>query len=85
MTIKRKDKKIRKQIIKEKQEETIMKMKKRRQIDSDNLRIIIQQKLKWAEIEREKGLKIIEINKKEILKLEGIILFIKDLLEPNEE
>ena len=78
-------KKKRCKVMKKKQEETIIKMKKRRQIDSENLRSLIQGKLRWAEIEREKALKIIEANRKEILKLDGIILFIKDLMEPDEE
>ena len=73
---------------KKKQEESLNRRKirkqKRLQIDSDNLRLVIQQKLKWAEIEREKGYKIIAENKKIITQLDGIILFIKDLLEPEE-
>jgi len=69
---------------KKRAEKTLKRMKKTRQIDSNNLRLIIQQKLKWAEIEKEKGLKIIKENQRAITQLDGIILFIKDLLEPEE-
>ena len=69
---------------KKRAEKTLKRMKKTRQIDSDNLRAIIQQKLKWAEIEKQKGLKIIQENQKVIMKLDGIILFIKDLLESGD-
>ena len=70
---------------KKRAEKTLKRMKKTRQIDSNNLRLIIQQKLKWAEIEKEKGLKIIKENQKAIMQLDGIILFIKDLLEPEDK
>ena len=73
---------------KKKQEESLKRRKirrqKRLQIDSDNLRSIIQQKLLWAQKEKEKGFKIIAENQKIITQLDGIILFIKDLIEPED-
>jgi len=68
-----------------KQKATLKRMKKNRQIDSNNLRNLIEQKQKWAVAERVKGLRQIEALKAQVLKLEGIILFIKDLLEPEEK
>lgn len=63
------------------QKRVLKTMKKTRQIDSQVLRDLIQTKLKWAIIERKKGLNQIENIKIQINKLEGIILFIQDLLE----
>lgn len=75
-----------------KQEETLERMKQNRQIDSKRLRDIITEKSKWVEEEKKKGetvkqelLQKMEILKHQMIRLEGIILFIKDLLEPQEE
>ena len=68
-----------------KQEKTIENMKKNRAIDSDVLRNLIIQKLKWAEKEKQKGLDNIRQNQIQIYKLEGIILFIQSLLEDANE
>ena len=74
---KRKKKKLTK-----KQENTLKHMKERRQIDSNNLRQIITAKLKYAYAEKEKALKYIANTNIQIERLNGIILFCKDLIEP---
>jgi len=68
--------------ISKKQEEIQKRMKKTRQIDSVNLRLIIEAKLKWVNTEIIKGKKQIETIKTQITRLEGIQLFINDLLLP---
>lgn len=85
-------KRISRKKLKKKQEKTIKKMKLNRQIDSNCLRDLITKKLQWATTEKEKGLEAIKNHKskieelnKAVLRLEGIELFIKDLLIENEE
>lgn len=72
-----------KKAVKDKMEGTLARMKKVRKTDSENLRNIIEQKLKWAISEKKKG----DIQKKKlensILRLEGIIIFCNDILNPN--
>ena len=68
--------------INKKQEEIQKRMKKTRQVDSVNLRLIIEGKLKWVNTEIIKGKKQIETIKTQINRLEGIQLFINDLLLP---
>jgi len=68
-----------------KQKKTIAKMKKTRQIDSAHLRELIKSKLKYAYAEKEKGLKQITNINIQIERLNGIILFCNDLIEPNTE
>ena len=81
MTTKRTKKKLNKA-----QENTLKKMKLQRQIDSNVLRDVIEQKLKWAKNEHLKGLNLIRQTQVEVTKLEGILIFIQDLLTPiNEE
>lgn len=82
-------KKISRKDLKKKQEKTLEKMKKTRAIDSNMLRDLITNKLEWAETEREKGLDKIKRLKAEVtdsekavLRLEGVIVFINDLLRP---
>jgi hypothetical protein len=77
---------------KEKMAETLERMEQSRQIDSNRLRDIIIQKLKWVEEEKKKGetvkqelLQKMEILKHQMIRLEGIILFINDLLNPPEK
>ena len=65
-----------------KQKETIKKMKKNRQVDSANLRVIIEGKLKWVNAEIVKGKKQVQTIKTQVIRLEGIKLFIEDLLQP---
>ena len=77
--------KVRKNKLKKKQKETISRMKETRQLDNANLRSLIEAKLKWAIIEKEKGIKQIENLKIQTARVEGIILFIKDLLNPVEK
>ena len=68
-----------------KQEKTIAKMKEVRQIDSSQLRTVILAKQKWtiAELKRAKQ-QMLEL-KVNMNRLEGILLFIKDLIDPKEE
>lgn len=68
-----------------KQKKTIKKMKEVRQIDSQNLREIIINKKKWTEQEKLKGLKQIANINIQINRLDGIILFCKDLIQPIDE
>lgn len=70
---------------KQKKEETLKRMDETREEDNKNLRDIITKKLNLLIQERTKGLKIIDENKKQILKLEGAILFCQELLNPKEE
>jgi len=94
-----KRKKLTKKELKEKQAKTLSNMKKNREIDSNCLRDLITKKLKWSETEKEKGLETIkvyqdkiknfqnqiEIVKKQILRIEGMQIFIKQLLKEKEE
>jgi hypothetical protein len=75
----------------EKQKETLDKMKTIREIDATNLREVITAKLKWLENEKKKGetarqelLQKLELIKYQLARLDGISLFINDLLEPKE-
>lgn len=67
-----------------KKERTLRRMQKTRQIDSDNLRVLIEQKMKWALAEKNKGLKLVKQTEIQIERLNGILLFINDLLQPKE-
>jgi hypothetical protein len=68
-------------------------MAERRAEDSRILRNVIEQKLAWAKAEKEKGLKTIEKqeqqlkeNRETIIKLDGVILALTDVLKtPIEE
>ena len=73
---------MRKRKISKRQKNTIKKMKKIRQVDNANLRSLIEGKLKWVNAEITKGRKQTEIIKIQIIRLEGIKLFIEDLLQP---
>ena len=80
-----KTRKTRKLKLSEKQKKTIAKMKKTRQIDSNNLRQLILAKKTWTinEINRSKQQQRdvqVAINK-----LEGILAFIQDLTEPENK
>ena len=85
-------KKITKEEIKEKKEKTLETMKNNRMVDSNCLRDLITDKLKWAKEEKEKGLnaiksyqaKIDEL-KIQIHRLDGVIIFVNNLLAPKEE
>lgn len=68
-----------------KQKKTLETMKLNRQIDSNNLREVLKAKLIWAQNEKKKGLQQMEIIKHQVWRLEGTILFIKDLLQPEEK
>ena len=78
--------------LKEKQENTIKRMKKNRVNDGITLRKNIEAKLKWAIEERKKGIAVIEkqlaqIKENTIIinKLEGAITSLTELLEPEEK
>lgn len=82
-------------VSKEKQAETLKKMKERRAEDSIHLRTIVNNKIKWAQEEHKKGLEYIEKLKKQIelteekvLRLEGCISGLGQVLvesEPKKE
>jgi len=69
----------------EKQKKTVEKMKEVRQIDSQNLREVIKQKLNWAKNEKKKGETQLQSLKIQIARIDGIILFIQDLIIPVKE
>ena len=71
--------------LKEKSAKTLEKMQKTRYEDTLFLRDIIAKKLKWAEQERLIGLSKIVDLKGQINRLEGVILFIKDLQDTKKE
>lgn len=66
-----------------KMEKTLARMDETREKDSINLRTIIEAKLKWAIAEKQKGTNQLETLKIQIYRLEGIIIFIKDILNPS--
>jgi hypothetical protein len=75
----------------EKQEATLGRMKETREIDSVNLRETIKAKLDWAIAEKRKGegqmktlLTSMETLKYQMARLDGICIFIEDLLNPKE-
>jgi len=82
-------------VSKEKQKETLKRMKERRAEDSIHLRSIVGAKIKWAEDEYKKGKdyiekteKQIEIVKQKLLRLEGCISGLKQVIiesEPKKE
>ena len=74
-----------KKVLPKAQQKTLDKMIETRKKDSIHLRTIIKDKMQWALAEKEKGIKAIENVKNQILKLEGIILFCKDILAPKKE
>ena len=77
-------KKNKKEELKKKQKVTLAKMKANRQLDSDNLREIIKSKLEWARAEKLRGESAIKQMQIQIARLDGIIMFIKDLMLPAE-
>lgn len=72
-------------IKKEKMRKTLKIMTETREKDNINLRDLIKVKLNWALDEKQKGLNQLEKLKIQIYKLEGIVLGMKDLLEPKKE
>ena len=69
----------------EKQKKTIAKMKETRQIDSNKLRLIIEEKKKWTINEIKRGQQQMQNLRNTMYKLEGILAFINDLIEPIKE
>ena len=69
----------------EKQKRTIAKMKETRQIDSNKLRLIIEEKKKWTINELKRGQQSMVELKITMNRLEGILMFIKDLIDPIEK
>ena len=88
-----------KEEIKEKQEVTVSKMKKNRYKDTLFLRDVINDKLKWALAEKEKGLSTIEQHKNQIeahekqidiikgqvTQLNGAVIILKELSTMNRK
>ena len=70
---------------KTKMEKTLEGMQKTREEDSAGLREILKQKLVWALQEKEKGIKVIKGTQATVYRLEGIIVLIKELLNPKKE
>jgi GH35 family endo-1,4-beta-xylanase len=77
---------------KEKASKTLAKMKKTRKEDTLFLRVTLENKLKWATTERQKGLDTIKrfednikIVRDSILKLNGAIVTITDVLDSKKE
>ena len=68
-----------------KQEKTLANMKQVRELDSNKLRLIIEEKRKWAVVELKRGQQQMVELKINMNRLEGILLFIKDLTDPKEE
>lgn len=75
-----------------KMQKTLDNMSKNRDDDNVILRDVMTAKLKWAKEEREKGIKAIESHnqvveriKKQVLKLEGIILAYTEVLTPPKQ
>ncbi len=72
---------------KAKMQKTLDTMQKVREDDSRNLRDLANAKLKWAKVEREKGIKAIEMFKtninqlsQKVLKLNGAIAVLEELV-----
>jgi len=65
----------------DKQEDTLKRMKETRQLDANNLREVINGKLVWVMQEIKRGKAQLEALKIQIARLEGIKLFIEDLLQ----
>jgi len=70
---------------KKKKERTLKKMQETREKDDRYLRDILKEKLVWATQERQKGLNLIEETKVKVLKLNGMIILINDVLNPKKE
>lgn len=68
-----------------KKEETLKRMQEVREKDDQHLREILKNKLVWVTQERQKGLKFIEETKVKVLKLNGMMILINDVLNPKKE
>ncbi len=71
--------------VRQKMEVTLRRMKKVREKDSANLRTVLEQKLKWAIAEKIKGVNVVGNLNIQVERLNGIIIAIKDILEPQKE
>jgi len=69
----------------DKMEKTLQKMEEVRQIDSNRLRDIIKAKKAWAIAEKVKASKYIVDTNIQIERLNGILLFCQDLMDPVEK
>lgn len=69
---------------KKKMKTTLDQMESRRKKDDQHLREILKNKLIWANQERQKGLNFIEETRNKVLKLNGMIILINDLLNPKK-
>ena len=70
---------------KKKKKKTLRRMQETRDKDDQHLREILKNKLVWATQERQKGLNLIEQTKVKVLKLNGMIILINDILNPKKE
>ena len=70
---------------KKKKEKTLKRMEETRKKDDQHLREILKNKLVWATQERQKGLNFIEETKVKVLKLNGMIILVNDILNPKKE
>ena len=69
---------------KKKMESTLARMQETRENDSKNLRLVIEAKLKWAIAEKEKGINAIKNVQNQVIRLQGAITVLKELLNPIE-
>jgi len=69
---------------KKKMKKTLKRMEKTRKLDSDRLRKLIVAKLEWAKTERKNKLNKIKEIQRQLHRVEGILLFINDLLQPEK-
>lgn len=68
----------------EKQEKTIDKMKKNRYDDYIDLRDLAEKRLKWTLVEKEKAISIIKNTELQLMKLEGAIIVLNELLQKKQ-
>ena len=68
-----------------KMNQTLKRMENTRKEDDKCLRDILNNRLMWAVSEKQKGLKKLEDTKAQILRLEGIIIIINDILHPEKK
>jgi len=85
-------KKISRKELKNKQEKTIEKMKKNREVDSNNLRDLLVKKLEWVNLQKTEGIKTIKQHqkyieeiKRKLLRLEGVEWFLEDLFKEKDK
>ena len=85
-------KKLNRKELKEKQEKTLAKMKKNREVDSNCLRDLLLKKIEWVKLQKAEGIKTIKQHqkyieeiKRKLLRLEGVEWFLEGLFKEKEE